>query len=76
MTDQSNILLITSDQQRADCCGFENPKIKHPTSSFTRTGSKQYGSTNLRAALLTKRRLAVINTATRRNDVWLRKRTP
>jgi len=30
MTDQPNILLITSDQQRADCCGFENPQIKIP----------------------------------------------
>jgi len=61
MTDQSNVLLIISDQQRADCCGFENPKIKHPTSSLTRTGSTQGGSPNLRAALLTKRRLAVIS---------------
>jgi len=30
MTDQLNILLITSDQQRADCFGFENPQIKTP----------------------------------------------
>lgn len=30
MIDQPNILLITSDQQRADCFGFENPKIKTP----------------------------------------------
>jgi arylsulfatase A-like enzyme len=27
---QPNILLITSDQQRADCNGFENPDIKTP----------------------------------------------
>lgn len=25
-----NITLITSDQQRADCNGFENPHIKTP----------------------------------------------
>ena len=30
MTDRPNILLITSDQQRADCFGFENPHIKTP----------------------------------------------
>ncbi len=27
---QPNILLITSDQQRADCNGFENPDVKTP----------------------------------------------
>lgn len=27
---QPNILLITSDQQRADCYGFENPSIRTP----------------------------------------------
>jgi len=30
MTARPNILLITSDQQRADCFGFENPHIKTP----------------------------------------------
>ena len=30
MTKQPNILLITSDQQRADCNGFENPNIRTP----------------------------------------------
>ncbi|HEV7801205.1 MAG TPA: sulfatase-like hydrolase/transferase, partial [Burkholderiales bacterium] len=30
MTKQPNILLITSDQQRADCNGFENPDIRTP----------------------------------------------
>jgi arylsulfatase A-like enzyme len=30
MTDRPNILLITSDQQRADCFGFENRHIKTP----------------------------------------------
>ena len=30
MTDQPNILLITSDQQRAAGFGFENPQIKTP----------------------------------------------
>ncbi len=30
MTTQPNILLITSDQQRADCFGFENPAIRTP----------------------------------------------
>jgi hypothetical protein len=30
MSKQSNILLITSDQQRADCNGFENPRIRTP----------------------------------------------
>jgi arylsulfatase A-like enzyme len=29
-TDSPNILLITSDQQRADCNGFENPNIRTP----------------------------------------------
>jgi arylsulfatase A-like enzyme len=30
MTERPNILLITSDQQRADCFGFENQHIKTP----------------------------------------------
>ena len=30
MTRQPNILLITSDQQRADCNGFENANIRTP----------------------------------------------
>src|SRR5688572_25048700 len=30
MNKQPNILLITSDQQRADCNGFENPDISTP----------------------------------------------
>ena len=30
MTQRPNILLITSDQQRADCNGFENPQIRTP----------------------------------------------
>jgi arylsulfatase A-like enzyme len=30
MTDRPNILLITSDQQRADGFGFENPHLKTP----------------------------------------------
>jgi arylsulfatase A-like enzyme len=30
MASRPNILLITSDQQRADCYGFENPLIKTP----------------------------------------------
>jgi arylsulfatase A-like enzyme len=30
MTAKPNILLITSDQQRADCFGFENPHVKTP----------------------------------------------
>ena len=30
MPARPNILLITSDQQRADCYGFENPDIKTP----------------------------------------------
>ena len=30
MTTRPNILLITSDQQRADCFGFENRHIKTP----------------------------------------------
>ncbi|MCC6533793.1 MAG: sulfatase-like hydrolase/transferase [Burkholderiales bacterium] len=30
MTARPNILLITSDQQRADCYGFENPALKTP----------------------------------------------
>jgi arylsulfatase A-like enzyme len=30
MTARPNILLITSDQQRADCFGFENPAVKTP----------------------------------------------
>jgi arylsulfatase A-like enzyme len=30
MNKRPNILLITSDQQRADCNGFENPDIKTP----------------------------------------------
>lgn len=30
MTTRPNILLITSDQQRADCFGFENPAVKTP----------------------------------------------
>jgi arylsulfatase A-like enzyme len=30
MASRPNILLITSDQQRADCYGFENPAIKTP----------------------------------------------
>lgn len=30
MPARPNILLITSDQQRADCFGFENPNVKTP----------------------------------------------
>ena len=30
MSKRPNILLITSDQQRADCFGFENPHIRTP----------------------------------------------
>jgi len=30
MATRPNILLITSDQQRADCYGFENPAVKTP----------------------------------------------
>jgi len=30
MPSRPNILLITSDQQRADCYGFENPAVKTP----------------------------------------------
>jgi arylsulfatase A-like enzyme len=30
MSGQPSILLITSDQQRADCFGFENPRIRTP----------------------------------------------
>jgi len=30
MPNRPNILLITSDQQRADCFGFENPHLKTP----------------------------------------------
>jgi arylsulfatase A-like enzyme len=30
MMKQPNILLITSDQQRADCFGFENPQLRTP----------------------------------------------
>ena len=30
LNKQPNILLITSDQQRGDCYGFENPEIKTP----------------------------------------------
>ena len=30
MSKRPNILLITSDQQRADCNGFENPDVKTP----------------------------------------------
>ena len=30
MISRPNILLITSDQQRADCFGFENRHIKTP----------------------------------------------
>src|SRR3954468_3221934 len=30
MTKKPNILLITSDQQRADCFGFENPHVRTP----------------------------------------------
>ncbi len=30
MNKKPNILLITSDQQRADCFGFENPRIRTP----------------------------------------------
>ena len=30
MSKKPNILLITSDQQRADCFGFENPRIRTP----------------------------------------------
>ena len=30
MTKRPNILLITSDQQRADCFGFENPHVRTP----------------------------------------------
>jgi len=30
MTKRPNILLITSDQQRADCYGFENPAVRTP----------------------------------------------
>lgn len=30
MAKRPNILLITSDQQRADCFGFENPHVKTP----------------------------------------------
>jgi arylsulfatase A-like enzyme len=30
MTRRPNILLITSDQQRADCFGFENPHVRTP----------------------------------------------
>ena len=29
-TRKPNIILITSDQQRADCNGFENPDLKTP----------------------------------------------
>ena len=30
MAKQPNILLITSDQQRGDCYGFERPEVKTP----------------------------------------------
>src|SRR3954471_17719883 len=30
MAKRPNILLITSDQQRADCFGFENPHVRTP----------------------------------------------
>ncbi len=30
MSKAPNILLITSDQQRGDCYGFERPEIKTP----------------------------------------------
>jgi arylsulfatase A-like enzyme len=36
-----NILLITSDQQRADCFGFENPLLKTPhLDRLARDGSR------------------------------------
>ena len=36
-----NIILITSDQQRADCNGFENPNIKTPhIDSLAREGTR------------------------------------
>ncbi|OGA09567.1 MAG: sulfatase [Betaproteobacteria bacterium RIFCSPLOWO2_02_64_14] len=36
-----NILLITSDQQRADCNGFENPRIRTPhTDGLARAGTR------------------------------------
>jgi arylsulfatase A-like enzyme len=41
MTRQPNILLITSDQQRADCNGFENPDIRTPhIDSLAREGTR------------------------------------
>ena len=38
---KTNILLITSDQQRADCNGFENPDIRTPhLDALARTGTR------------------------------------
>src|SRR5919202_4553464 len=41
MTKRPNILLITTDQQRADCVGFENPHIRTPHSDrIAREGTR------------------------------------
>jgi arylsulfatase A-like enzyme len=41
MTDKLNVLLITSDQQRGDCFGFEGRKVKTPhLDEMTRFGTR------------------------------------
>src|SRR5688572_27020457 len=41
MTKRPNILLITSDQQRADCNGFENPLLRTPhIDALARNGTR------------------------------------
>jgi arylsulfatase A-like enzyme len=41
MGKRPNILLITSDQQRADCVGFENPHIRTPhVDALARAGAR------------------------------------
>ena len=44
MTRRPNILLITSDQQRADCFGFENPHIRTPHLNALAAGGTRFSA--------------------------------
>ena len=44
MNKRPNILLITSDQQRADCFGFENPHVRTPHLDALARGGTRFSS--------------------------------
>ena len=44
MTKKPNILLITSDQQRADCFGFENPHVRTPHLDALTAGGTRFNA--------------------------------